>query len=100
MTMEREFKQGDGWVNLLPDEAIILSYTCSKCHRRSGVLIIGNSQVTPIDCDEERLCNGCQVKSLVQILKDMGCTEPEERLLKMSVDQLLTLAPTLVPRRD
>ena len=45
-----------------------------------------------IDCNEDRLCDGCQKKDLVMMLLERGTNVPEESLLTMTLDELLDLA--------
>ncbi len=90
----RVFKSGDGLVNVLPDEYVILDFRCCDCSRSTSVGIMGRSDPFPLDCNEARRCVECQKKSLIQILRESGCTMPDERLRKMSVDGLLSLAGT------
>jgi hypothetical protein len=87
----REFEAGDGVVTLLPDEWVILNFKCRDCGRQTSTAILGPSSTYALDCDEKRHCSDCQKKSLIGILKDAGCKVPEPELLKMSLDQLLSL---------
>ena len=88
---ERELHQGDGLVNLLPNEIAVLRFRCRDCDRDSSVTIIGRSQPTPINCDEERQCVECEKTSIVRLLKEGESTIPEEKLMEMTRDQLLSL---------
>lgn len=82
-------------VALAADEYVLLFYRCKDCDRSTSVGILGPSSVAyQLNCDESRRCVECQKKSMVRILRDSGCTIPDDRLLKMSIDGLLTLAGT------
>lgn len=91
MTNQREFRQGDGHVTLLPNEGATLYFKCRDCGRDSSVMVLGTSRPFLIDCDEERQCPDCEKKALVQILKEQGSTIAEDELLAMTRDQLLAL---------
>jgi hypothetical protein len=91
MQDERQLRQGDGLVTLLPNENALLFFRCRDCGRDSSVVFAGISRPTPIDCDDERLCIDCEKKSLVRLHKDAGSTIPEEDLLAMTRDELLSL---------
>ena len=55
MATQRQFRQGDGKVTILPDEEVLLNYICRECGRAYQAAIIGSSGPTDIDCDHERL---------------------------------------------
>ena len=88
----RRFRQGDGDITIPPGEVVLLDYICAACGRAYEMALQAGSQPTLIDCNEERLCDGCQKKGLVTLLLERGTTVPEEKLLTMTVDELLTLA--------
>ena len=87
----RFFKAGEGRINLLPDEWVILLFNCRDCGKPTSTAILGPSTTFVLDSDEARSCRECQKRSLIRILKDTGCKVPDEQLLKMSVDQLLSI---------
>jgi hypothetical protein len=89
---QRKFRQGDGDITLPPGEVVLLDYECAACGRAYEIALQASSQPTLIDCNEERLCDGCQKKGLITMLLERGTTVPEERLLTMTVEELLTLA--------
>ena len=89
---QRKFRQGDGDITLPPGEVVLLDYECAACGRAYEIALQASSQPTLIDCNEERLCDGCQKKGLIAVLLERGTTVPEERLLTMTVEELLTLA--------
>jgi hypothetical protein len=93
MPTERRFRQGDGQVNILPDEVVLLDYTCRECGRAYEVMISASSRTAVINCNEERLCEPCEKRALVRILQGRGCTVPEEQLLQMTIDELLSVDP-------
>jgi hypothetical protein len=97
MTIERRFRQGDGQVTLHPDEVIVLDYVCRSCGRVHEVSFSG-SRETLVNCDEERLCEGCEKKTLVTMLMQSGTNVPEERLLNMTLDELTALSTPHTPR--
>jgi len=88
----RRFRQGDGEIMIPPGEVVLLDYACAACGRAYEIALQAGSRLTLIDCNEERLCDGCQKKGLVTLLLERGTTVPEEKLLTMTVDELLTLA--------
>ena len=88
----RRFRQGDGDIMIPPGEVVLLDYICAACGRAYEIALQASSQPTLIDCNEERLCDGCQKKGLVTMLLERGTTVPEERLLTMTVEELLNLA--------
>jgi DNA-directed RNA polymerase subunit RPC12/RpoP len=88
----RRFRQGDGEIMIPPGEVVRLDYVCAACGRAYEIALQAGSQPTLIDCNEERLCDGCQKKSLVTMLLERGTTVPEEKLLTMTVEELLALA--------
>ena len=88
----RRFRQGDGEIMIPPGEVVLLDYVCAACGRAYEIALQASSRPTLIDCNEERLCDGCQKKDLVTMLLERGTTVPEERLLTMTVEELLTLA--------
>jgi hypothetical protein len=90
----REFKNGDGVLTVLPDEYVILHFACCECGRQTSVGIVGPSAPFQLDCNEARRCAECQKKSVVRILREFGCSLPEDRLMQMSLDRLLSLAGT------
>ena len=90
----REFKAGDGLVTLLSDENVILHFACVDCRGSSSVAVFNASVPHVLDCNEPRRCGECQKTSLIRLLRQSGCTIPDDRLLKMSVDGLLSLAGT------
>lgn len=75
-----------------PGEVVRLDYFCAACGRAYEISLKGGDQTTLVDGDEERLCEGCQKKSLVRLLLERGTTVPEESLLTMTLDDLLALA--------
>ena len=89
---QRRFRQGDGDITLPPGEVVLLDYECAACGRAYEIALQASSQPTLIDCNEERLCDGCQKKGVITMLLERGTTVPEERLLTMTVEELLTLA--------
>ena len=90
----REFRNGDGVQGILPDEYVILHFVCSDCGRPSSVGIFGPSTTFALDCDEARRCPECQKAAVIRILREFGCSMPEDRLRQMSLDGLLSLAGT------
>jgi hypothetical protein len=92
MTIHRRFRQGDGQVTILPGEVVVLDYICRSCGRVYEIPIKGGSDPTPFNCDEDRVCEGCEKKSLVEMLLERGTPVPEERLLTMTLDELQSLA--------
>ena len=88
----RRLRQGDGDITIPPGEVVLLDYVCAACGRAYEIALQARSQPTLIDCNEERLCDGCQKKGLVTMLLERGTTVPEEKLLTMTVEELLTLA--------
>ena len=93
---QRRFRQGDGDITIAPDEVVLLDYVCAACGRAYEIALQASSQPTLIDCNDERMCDGCQKKGLVTLLLERGTSVPEERLLTMTVEELLTLASTEV----
>jgi hypothetical protein len=91
MATPRRFRQGDGRLTIVPDEVVLLDYLCHDCGRAYEVPIQGGSEPTLIDCNEERLCDGCQKRHLVTRLLERGTHVPEERLLQMTVEELLSV---------
>jgi hypothetical protein len=91
MAEERRFNAGDGVVTLLADEYVLLHFRCSDCRRSTGVGIFGASFPSALDCNEPRRCGECQKRALIRLLRGFGCTIPDDKLLKMSVDWLLSL---------
>ena len=89
---QRRFRQGDGDITLPPGEVVLLDYMCAACGRAYEIALQASSQPTLIDCNEERLCDACQKKGLVTMLLERGTTVPEDRLLTMTVEELLALA--------
>jgi hypothetical protein len=63
MVKQRHVKQGDGHITLLSDESALLRFKCCDCDGDSSVLIMGRSQPTTINCDEERRCPECEKKA-------------------------------------
>src|SRR5688572_23545514 len=92
----RRFRQGDGEIMIPPGEVVLLDYVCAACGRAYEIALQASSQPTLIDCNEERLCDGCQKKGLVTMLVERGTTVPEEKLLTMTVEELFTLASAKV----
>jgi hypothetical protein len=88
----RRFRQGGGEIMIPPSEVVLLDYVCAACGRAHEIALQASSQPALIDCNEERLCDGCQKKGLVTLLLERGTTVPEERLRRMTVEELLTLA--------
>jgi hypothetical protein len=88
----RRLRQGDGEITIQPGEVILLDYVCAACGRAYEIALQTGSGPALIDCNEERLCDGCQKKGLVTMLLERGTTVPEERLLTMTVKELLDLA--------
>ena len=88
----RRFRQGDGEIMIPPGEVVLLDYVCAACGRAYEIALQASSRPTLIDCNEERLCDGCQKKDLVTMLLERGTTVPEERLLTMTVVELLAVA--------
>lgn len=88
----RRFRQGDGDITIAPGEVALLDFICASCGRAYEIALRASSQPTLIDCNEERLCDGCQKKGLVTMLLERGTTVPEEKLLTMTVEELLDLA--------
>lgn len=88
---ERRWQQGDGVRTINPDEVVALDYTCRDCGRVYEVEIRGGSQIARIDCNEARLCEPCEKRRLVVGLLERGTDVPEERLLQMSVEELLSV---------
>lgn len=93
MATPRRFRQGDGELTILAGEEVVLDYVCARCGRVYEIALRGGSP-TLFDCNEERLCDGCQKKGLVTMLLERGTSVPEEKLLTMTVDELLDLAAT------
>jgi hypothetical protein len=98
MAIERRFRQGDGQVTLLPDDVILLDYICRNCGRVFEASFSGGSRETFLNCDEERLCEGCEKKILVTMLMQQGTHVPEEKLLRMTLDELTALSRSEPPR--
>ena len=92
----RRFRQVDGEIMIPSGEVVLLDYLCAACGRAYEIALQASSQPTLIDCNEERLCDGCQKKGLVTMLLERGTTVPEEKLLTMTVEELLTVASTEV----
>jgi hypothetical protein len=92
MANQRRFRQGDGTVTLGPGEVVLLDYLCAACGRAYEMALQSSDRPMLIDCNEERLCDGCQKKSLVMMLLERGTQVPEESLLKMTLEELLDLA--------
>jgi hypothetical protein len=92
MATQRRFRQGDGVLTIGPGEVVLLDYLCASCGRAYEIALQGRDQTTLVDSDEERLCEGCQKRSLVMVLLERGTTVPEESLLKMTLNDLLDLA--------
>ena len=88
---ERRLREGDGVQTILHDEVVVLDYTCRDCGRLYEVAISCGSQLAQIDCNEARLCEPCEKRRLVVGLLERGTTVPEERLLQMTVDELLSV---------
>jgi hypothetical protein len=93
-TTQRRLRQGDGAVTIGPAEVVLLDYICAACGRVYEVALQGGDRPTLFDCNEERLCDACQKRSLVTMLLERGTTVPEENLLQMSLDDLFALAST------
>lgn len=91
-SVQRRFRHGDGHIIIPSGEVVLLDYLCAACSRAYEISVQAGSQPTLIDCNEERLCDGCQKKSLVTMLLERGTTMPEERLLTMTVEEWLGLA--------
>ncbi len=98
MASEQRHRQGDGQVTLLPHDVIILDYICRNCGRVYEMSFSGGSHSTLINCDEERLCEGCEKKILVTMLMQQGTRVPEETLLNMTLDELTALSTSEPPR--
>jgi len=92
MATQRRFRQGNGTLTIGPHEVVLLDYVCAACGRAYEVSLQGSDQPMLIDCNEERLCDGCQKKSLVMMLLERRTDVPEESLLTMTLDELLDLA--------
>jgi hypothetical protein len=92
MATQRRFRQGDGALTIGPGEVVLLDYFCAACGRAYEIALQGSAESTLFDCDEERLCDGCQKKGLVTMLLERGTSVPEEKLLTMTVEELLSLA--------
>jgi hypothetical protein len=92
MAAQRRFRQGDGAVTIFPGEVVLLDYLCAACGRAYEVALKGSPESAIVDCNEKRLCDGCQKKKLVVMLLERGTTVPEEKLLTMTVDELRSLA--------
>jgi hypothetical protein len=92
MATERRFRQGDGTLTIGPSEVVLLDYMCAACGRAYEVSLQGRDRPMRIDCNEDRLCDGCQKKDLVMMLLERGTNVPEESLLTMTLDELLDLA--------
>ena len=92
MANQRRFRQGDGTLTIGPGEVVLLDYLCAACGRAYEMALQGSDRPALIDCNEERLCEGCQKKSLVMMLLERGTNVPEENLLTMTLDDLLDLA--------
>lgn len=91
-TDQRRLRQGDGDIVIRPGEVVLLDYLCAACGRAYEIALQAGSESTSIDCDEERMCDGCQKKGLVTMLLERGTSVPEEQLLTMTVEELLDLA--------
>ena len=91
MATQRRFRRGDGTLTIGPDEVVLLDYMCAACGRAYEITLHGSDRPVSIDCNEERLCDGCQKKGLVMMLLERGTNVPEESLLKMTLDDLLEL---------
>ena len=92
MTTQRRFRQGDGQVTIVPGEVVLLDYICRSCGRIYEVGFKDSAGPTLLDCNEERICEGCEKKALVEVLLERGTSVPEERLLTMTLDELESLA--------
>ena len=92
MATQRRLRQGDGALTIDPGEVVLLDYLCAACGRAYEIALQGSSVATVFDCNEERLCDGCQKKGLVTMLLERGTSVPEEKLLTMTVEELLSLA--------
>ena len=92
MATQRRFRQGDGQVTILPGEVAVLDYICGRCGRVYEIAIRGGPGPTPFNCNENRLCEACEKKALVELLLERGTVVPEERLLTMTLDELQALA--------
>ena len=90
----REFKNGDGVLTISPNDNVILHFACCDCGCSTSVGIIGPSSPFQLNCDEARRCVECQKKSLIRILRKSGCGVPEDQLLQMSFEGLLSLGGT------
>ena len=88
----RRFRQGDGDITIPPGEVVLLDYLCAACGRAYEIALRASSRPTLIDCNDERLCDGCQKRGLVTLLLERGTAVPEEKLLTMTVEELLALA--------
>ena len=92
MANQRRFRQGDGTLTISPHEVVLLDYACAACGRAYEVALQGSDRPRLIDCNEERICDGCQKKSLVMMLLERRTNVPEESLLTMTLEELLDLA--------
>ena len=92
MATQRRFRQGDGKVTILPGEVVLLDYICRSCGRVYEVAFKDSAGPALLDCNEERICEGCEKKTLVAALMERGTSVPEERLLTMTLDELQALA--------
>ena len=97
MATQRRCRQGDGDLTILPGEVVLLDYLCAACGRAYEIALQGGSEPTLVDCNEDRLCDGCQKKGLVTMLLERGTSVPEEKLLTMTVEELLDLASPTSP---
>jgi hypothetical protein len=95
-TDHRRFRQGAGDITIGPGEVVLLDYLCAACGRAYEIALQASSEPARVDCDEERMCDGCQKKGLVTLLLERGTDVPEERLLTMTVEELLNLASAKV----
>src|SRR5262245_30257966 len=92
MADPRRFRQGEGTRTIGSGEVVLLDFICAACGRAYEVTFQSGNGAMTIDCDEERLCDACQKKSLVTMLLERGTDVPEEKLLAMPVEDLLDLA--------
>jgi hypothetical protein len=92
MASRRRFRQGDGQQTIVPNEVVLLDYFCHSCGRVYEIAIRGGSQTALLDCNEERVCEACEKKSLAALLLERGTTVPEEQLLTMTLHDLQSLA--------
>jgi hypothetical protein len=100
MTTQRRFRQGDGQVTILPGEVVLLDFYCRSCGRIYEVAFQDSAGPTLLDCNEERICEGCEKKALVATLLERGTSVPEERLLTMTLDELQSLDISEGPDRN